>query len=327
MYNSSKPYTAKILELIKQTWEHPFYEVNDEGAYPVLRIKETNVYEKFPYQIDHTDGIGTKGYYHWQAKTWAEAVQDAMAMNLNDLAMAGAIATKMQSHIVLPTENDEIVGAIVENLVKECKKREIIYTGGETSIQWNMSGMDLSITMSGLVKELRPNQCQLGDYVLALPSNGLHSNGFTLVHQLFKEEMLEEFTTPTAIYYDAIRNLPSLEKVSAMMHITGGGLGKLHRILPNDLDLYIDGGFMLSLVPPPAIYHLIKERGRLDNETMYSNFNCGIGFVICGPEKVIKSLDGLFGGSSIVGRIEKGSGEITVLSAFPPYDGRVFVIE
>src|SRR3990167_10458658 len=84
MYDPIKPYKKQILDAIKKTWKTPFVTVKS-GVYPVITKKFD-----FP-EVDHTDGIGTKGYYHWKAGTLKNAVIDALAMNLNDLAMARAV--------------------------------------------------------------------------------------------------------------------------------------------------------------------------------------------------------------------------------------------
>lgn len=80
MYDPTKPYKKQILELIKQTWETPYVSVKGD-IYPIIE-------RKFSYpEVDHTDGIGTKGVYHWQQRTFGNAALDALAMNLNDLAL------------------------------------------------------------------------------------------------------------------------------------------------------------------------------------------------------------------------------------------------
>src|SRR3989338_1373242 len=110
MYNPVKPYKKKILELIQTTWDTPLVKVS-EGIYPIIT-------KKFSYpEVDHTDGIGTKGIYHWQQETFAYAVRDAMAMNLNDLALCRARPYKLQNHILVPTEDARLL-KIIRALVK-----------------------------------------------------------------------------------------------------------------------------------------------------------------------------------------------------------------
>src|SRR3989344_797192 len=124
MYNPTKPYKYKILKLIESTWDTPYVKV-EKGLYPVIKKKFSAL------EISHTDGIGTKGSYHWKKRTFKNAVLDALAMNLNDLAMVGAIPYAIQNHIVLPKDDHEAILAIVKRLLAECRQRNIAMTGGE----------------------------------------------------------------------------------------------------------------------------------------------------------------------------------------------------
>jgi len=213
MYNPAKPYKREIIKLIKKTWETPYVSVTS-GTYPVIK-------KKFLYpEVDHTDGIGTKGYYHWQKRTFKNAVLDALAMNLNDLAMMGAVPYKLQNHIIIPEDDSQAILAIVKNLVVECRKRKIAITGGETSIQNNLEGLDISITISGFITKLRPNKFLIGNVLIGLPSNGLHANGFTRVRELFAKSFKWEFVAPTVVYSDLLLSLVNRYNISGMAHIT-----------------------------------------------------------------------------------------------------------
>jgi phosphoribosylaminoimidazole (AIR) synthetase len=94
IYDPSKPYKVKILKLIEDTWKTPYLKV-EKGLYPIL-FKKFNLKE-----VQHTDGIGTKGVYHWKKKTFKNAVVDAMAMNLNDLAMVGVVSPPLISNTLV----------------------------------------------------------------------------------------------------------------------------------------------------------------------------------------------------------------------------------
>ena len=89
-----------MLRLIQETWNTPHVEV-ENNIYPIIKKKFS-----FP-EIDHTDGIGSKALYHWQQKTFKAAVLDALAMNLNDLALGRAVPYKLQNHLAMPEENFE----------------------------------------------------------------------------------------------------------------------------------------------------------------------------------------------------------------------------
>ena len=302
MYDPTKPYKKEILELIKQTWETPFVSVK-EGAYPIIE-------KRFSYpEIEHTDGIGTKGVYHWQKGTFRNAVIDALAMNLNDLAVARAVPYKLQNHIIVPVENERILG-IIKVLVEECKKRNIAITGGENSFHDNMEGLEISMTVSGFIKNPKPNKFKVGDALIGLKSNGLHSNGFTKIRKIFKEEFRLEFVEPTKIYLDTILDLDKRFDIHGMMHITGGAYTRLKDLL-NDADAKLKRSHKLQ---PQQIFRDLDERG-IPDEEMYKTFNCGIGFVLSvspkDADKIIKELD-----EDIIGEITPGTGKVRIESVF-----------
>lgn len=303
MYDPTKPATSVILKLIRSTWTTPHVRVTD-GVYPVIEKRF-----RLP-EVHHTDGIGTKGEYHWRARTFVAAALDALAMNLNDLAMAGAQAYALQNHIVLPQDDRAAILAILETLATECRQRGIAMTGGETSIHEGSPGLDVSLTVAGFVERLRRNEYRPGDVLLGLRSSGLHANGFTKVRELFGDAVQPAFTEPTAIYYDAILPLLAEVEVRAMQHITGGAFTKFKPHL-RGVDLRFDG---LRQVPMPEIFRQLYERGASDAD-MYRTFNCGVGFVLAVPEssvpKITKRLN-----ATVIGRVEQGSGRVIIDSAF-----------
>lgn len=306
MYNPIKPYKQEILSAIKKTWQTPYVSIGD-GPYPVIR-------KKFSWpEVDHTDGIGTKGVYHWQKKTFQAAVVDALAMNLNDLALVRAIPYKIQNHLTVPKE-DESVLEIIRHLAAECQKRKIAMTGGENSFHDNAEGLEISITMSGFIKKMQPNCFQVGDVLIGIASSGLHSNGFTKVRQLFKKEWRPDFVKPTAIYLDAILETARRFPINGMLHITGGAFSKLKDLLPK-----ASAVILRHALRPQTIFKEICRRGVAD-KAMYTTFNCGVGFVlsstptnISGMIKVLKKHGFR---AAPIGHIEKGAGQVYIESLF-----------
>ncbi|KKU52245.1 MAG: Phosphoribosylformylglycinamidine cyclo-ligase, partial [Parcubacteria group bacterium GW2011_GWA2_47_10b] len=304
MYNPTKPYKYQILKLIESTWHTPYVKV-ESGLYPIIT-------KKFAYpEVQHTDGIGTKGLYHWKKRTFKNAVLDALAMNLNDLAMVGATPYALQNHIVLPRDDHGAILKIVVVLAAECKKRKIAMTGGETSIHSDTKGMDISITVSGLIKRKRKNQCNVGDVLIGLASSGVHSNGITKVREVFGKEYRKEFTEPTRIYLDEILSVLDTGKVNGMMHITGGAFTKLKDILVKT-DAVISHQKILQ---PQKVFKDMHSRG-LSNKTMYSTFNCGIGFVLSVPRVEVRKILAKLKNSAVIGEVVKGSGSVFITSAF-----------
>ncbi|MBI2674477.1 MAG: hypothetical protein HYX22_01945 [Candidatus Yanofskybacteria bacterium] len=303
MYKSFKPYKQKIINEIRKTWNSPHLKIKF-NTYPVFK-------SEIPYfEVDHTDGIGTKGFYHWQRETFGAAAIDALAMNLNDLAIVRAFPYKLSNHITVPVE-DERVLKIVRAIVRECKKHKIVIVGGENSFHDNTDGLDISMTVSGFIKKPVSNRFQVGDALIGLKSNGLHSNGMTKVRQMFGKEYRKEFTIPTRIYLYDILRLTERCDVHGMMHITGGAFTKLRDILYK-VDAIIDHPNKLQ---PQGIFKEMYKK-ILSNKVMYSTFNCGIGFILSVPKHDVSKVLSCVNNACIIGRVVRGNGKIYIRSAF-----------
>jgi phosphoribosylformylglycinamidine cyclo-ligase len=308
MYDPTKPYKQQVLDIIRSTWETPYVKVKP-GAYPIIIKKFSGL------EVDHTDGIGTKGVYHWAQRTFRNASLDALAMNLNDLALARAIPYKLQNHIIIPEDDKAAIIEIVETLAEECRKRKIAITGGEISIHNNTQGIDISMTVSGFIKKDKPNQLLPGDTLIGLRSSGLHSNGFTKVREVFGDDFRPEFVEPTKIYLDDVLRLDKKYDIHGMMHITGGAYTKLKDVLHN-ADAVISKNHYLY---PQKIFLELYKRGISDQE-MYKTFNCGIGFVLGVPQKqaerTVSFLNREQDAADIIGRVVAGKGVVRIESAF-----------
>lgn len=312
MYNPAKPYKDDILALIESTWRTPHVCVR-RGVYPVIEKRFAGL------EIQHADGIGTKGWYHWRKRSFKSAVIDAFAMNANDLAMAGATSYAIVDHITTPEAGHESVLAIVRALAALCREHRIALVGGETSHQDTLDGLDVSIVMSGFVEKPRENRFCAGDLLVGLKSSGLHSNGFTRVRRVFKKgEWRADFTRPTAIYLSAILALLKKHEIHGMMHITGGAFTKLRDLLPG-LDAVIEAPRALA---PQPIFGELHKRGVSDRD-MYTTFNCGVGFVLSARPEVAERIVRATAHAAVIGRVEKGSGTVRITSAF---SGRVLAL-
>ncbi len=287
MYNTTKPYIPKILDLIKDCKK-------DIPA--------------------STDGIGTKGVYHWRQRTFRNAVLDALAMNLNDMAVIRAKATGLHNHIMIPQDDEEAILEIVDNLAEECRRRNILIYSGETAIhEQDMKGMEISISISGKYMQQRKNKFELGDLLIGLKSSGLHSNGFTKVMEIFRNEYRNEFVEPTVIYYDKILDLIKRFDIHRMTHITGGAYTKLKKFL-DGIDVRIEK----HNLKPQDIFYELYDKG-ISDEEMYKTFNCGIGFILSvqreDSNKIIEYLKSDFK-TDIIGKIVSGNGKVKINSMF-----------
>jgi phosphoribosylformylglycinamidine cyclo-ligase len=306
MYSTDKPYKKEVLDIIRATWSTPYVEVLEGGTYPVIHRKVN-----FP-EIDHTDGIGTKGLYHWRMRTFHKAICDALAMNLNDLAMAQAIPYKMQCHLTLPDECGEVVVEIMRMLAHECKIRNIAITGGETSIQNTSQCMDISLTVSGFLRNDFSNRPRAGDIIVGISSNGLHSNGFTKVREVFGEDIIRpEFVRATRLYDEAVWQVASCFNIHGMVHITGGAYLKLKEVL-RDVDARLFG------FPTDHRYPIFREiyRKGISDEEMYKTFNCGIGFMFSLSSSSARSVAQIIPEAIIIGAVQTGSGNVLIRSQF-----------
>lgn len=304
MYQTDKPYKKEILESIKKTWETQYVSVRNG-----LLTKKFN----FP-EASSTDGIGTKGIFHWNKRSFRNAVLDALAMNLNDLVLMRAKAYKLQNHIFIPEDDDEAILKIIENLVEQCKMREIAIVGGETSVHDNIRGMDISISVDGFVEIPKKNEFVNGDVLIGIKSSGLHSNGFTKVRELFQGEIKEEFTIPTLIYSDKILDINKRFEIHGLTHVTGGAFSKIKDFLVN-ADVIINN----HKLKPQNIFYEIYNKS-LSDEEMYKTFNCGIGFILGASKNaahgIVSELNLLGLKADIIGEVVKGTGKVKIKSAF-----------
>lgn len=304
MYDPTKPYKEKIIKEIKTTWKTPY-----------LSVKDSLVSKRFTYpEYHHSDGIGSKGIYHWQKRSFKPAVIDAVAMNLNDLAMVRATPYAIIDHMMLPKDDHVAILKIVSELAVICRENKIAITGGETAIHDDAAGMELSISMLGFVKEPVKNKFRRGDILIGIKSNGLHSNGFSKVREVFGKEFRPDFIKPTFVYLLEILKLVEKFDIGGMMHITGGAYTKLIDLLDENLDAKI---FRSHKLQPQKIFQEMFSRGVSEKE-MYQTFNCGIGYIFSikknQAEKclaVVKDFP-----ADIIGEIISGSGKVIVESKF-----------
>lgn len=310
MYNTVKPYSKYIISLIKKTWETPYVSYKDG-----LLFKKFNLPE-----YHHTDGIGSKGIYHWHQKSFRNAVMDAWCMNTNDLAMMRAKPYAVVDHLFLPEDSEVSILKIIRNLVDISKKNDVAITGGETSIHNNIDGLDISLTMLGFVEKRKCNMFQENDALLGIKSNGLHSNGFTKVRELFSE-FRKEFIRPTLDYSKVLFELGKKVDIHGMQHITGGAFVKLRSILPKNLGLIIGNGY--GIKPAEIFYELSNYLS--DNE-MYKTFNCGVGFIIgIDKEDVNGALNFIrkYFDADVIGKVVKGGNAVNIKSKFT---GKEFIL-
>lgn len=214
---------------------------------------------------------------------------------VNDIAVMGAKPLAVLDTIVCGKAEKETMKAFVKGISEACRENECDLVGGETSIQPEVVNPGLYIltsSIAGIVPRGRiidGTEISEGDKVLVLASNGLHTNGYTLIRLLMEkmpqikldkiegETFIEQIMRPHTSYYRAIRTLLRGNGVHGMAHITGGGIpGNLCRIIPDGLSAEID----LRKLKTLPIFTYIQKAGNIEEQEMLSTFNCGAGLLI-----------------------------------------------
>ena len=246
-------------------------------------------YEK-PVLISGTDGVGTKLRVAGTFNDYTTIGIDLVAMCVNDVICSGAKPLYFLDYISTPKIDDKL-DQIMEGIIKGCELSEVELIGGETAEHSEQSYHDLAGFCTGIVEEneiLDGSLIQKGDKVIGFPSNGLHSNGYTLIndllwrHKIFYKET-PELLTPTAIYWPRVKHYMDEIPILGMAHITGGGIPEnLPRCLPKGLSVEVN----YNAWELPDIFKKIMLAGEIPEEEMKRTFNMGIGFCIVVPPDV-----------------------------------------
>ena len=275
---------------------------------------------KEPVLVSSTDGVGTKLLVAELLDKYDTVGIDLVAMCVNDVVVAGAEPLFFLDYIACgKLDNAKLLG-LVKGITKGCREAGCTLLGGETA---ELPGIyaggkfDLAGFCLGIVdrkKIIDGSSCQVGDVVIGLASNGLHSNGFSLVRKVFsareiKKELGRELLRPTRIYVKPMLELQKKVKVKAQAHITGGGFYEnIPRVLPENLGVRINQKAWTI----PKIFRTLSRTGRIDEAEMFRTFNMGIGMIlVVSPRTAAKAmaiLAGLGQKAWIIGDLVSGRG-------------------
>ena len=273
-----------------------------------------------PVLVSGTDGVGTKLKIAFTLNKHDTVGIDCVAMCVNDVLCCGARPLFFLDYVAVGRNYPERVAEIVSGVAEGCVQAECALIGGETA---EMPGFypedeyDIAGFCVGVVereKILDPKNVNAGDVIIALPSSGVHSNGFSLVRKIFAHHDMkayvqelgrtlgEELLTPTKIYVRDV--LPVISRVKSLAHITGGGFYEnIPRALPEGLCAKIE----LARIKTPPIFDVLMRTGNINLDEMYHVFNMGVGMVIiAGSDDLVNDIDG----SYVIGEIVKGEGGI-----------------
>lgn len=276
-----------------------------------------------PVLVSGTDGVGTKLKIAFAMNRHNTVGIDCTAMCVNDVLCCGAKPLFFLDYVAVGKNIPERVAEIVSGVAEGCVQAECALIGGETA---EMPGFypedeyDIAGFCVGVVERdeiLDPASVNEGDVMIALPSSGVHSNGFSLVRKVFANNDLhsyvdelgctlgEELLRPTRIYVKDV--MPVLRKVKSIAHITGGGFWEnIPRALPEGLSAKIN----LKSVKTPPIFDLIMKSGNIDSNEMYHVFNMGVGMVLIvdgnNADDVLRAVKD----SYVMGEVVRGEGGI-----------------
>lgn len=294
---------------------------------------------KHPVLVASTDGVGTKLKIAFMMDKHDTIGIDLVAMSVNDILVLGAeplfFLDYMASGKIVPKKLKEVLKGIADG----CCESECSLLGGETPEMpdiYKKNEYDLAGFAVGIVEKdriINGNKIGPGDVVIGLSSNGLHSNGFSLVRKvIFETAKLkvnskidaidgtigEELLKPTRIYVKPIKGLlrqyGSKRVIKGMAHITGGGLvDNIPRILPPKCSVRINK----NTWPVPKIFEVIKDLGNITESEMYHVFNMGIGMVLVASKRfapsIIKKLEQMNENAFIIGSVIKGNGSVKIV--------------
>tara|TARA_Y100001958_G_C21203073_1_gene529460 strand:+ start:198 stop:1232 length:1035 start_codon:yes stop_codon:yes gene_type:complete len=257
---------------------------------------------KNPVIVSATDGVGTKLEIANQLKKFDTIGIDLVAMCVNDLIVQGAKPLFFLDYIAIGKVEKNKYKNILKGIYKGCKISNCYLSGGETAEMpgiYNKDKFDLAGFSVGLVdkkKILDGKKIKNDNLLLAIPSSGLHSNGFSLVRYILKikriknKKLLGKLLTPTKIYVNEVLKLHAKGLINGCCNITGGGIiENLPRILPKDKAVKIN----LDKIKTLNIFKFIKNNNISDLE-MLKTFNCGIGFCLIVNKKNLEKVRRIF---------------------------------
>mgnify|MGYP000666269815 FL=1 len=262
---------------------------------------------KAPVLVSGTDGVGTKLKLAIDHNKHDTIGIDAVAMCVNDILTTGAEPLYFLDYIATNKVVPEVIEQIVKGVSDGCEATHTALIGGETAEMGEMyheGEYDLAGFAVGAVEKdeyIDGSEVEEGQIIIGLASNGIHSNGYSLVRKLIEESginlndsfdgstYLDTFLAPTQLYVKPILTLKEKVKIKGMNHITGGGFYEnIPRGLPNGLAAKID----TQSFPTPKVFEWLQQQADIETSEMYNVFNMGIGYtVIVNKEDVSKALD------------------------------------
>ena len=285
---------------------------------------------KEPVLVSGTDGVGTKIRIAQLMDKHDTVGIDCVAMCVNDIICCGAKPLFFLDYIAIGKNEPEKVATLVSGVAEGCVQSGCALIGGETAEHPGMMAADdydlagFSVGLVDKAKVIDHNTMAPGDAILALPSSGIHSNGFSLVRKVFDVEhadlnvysdelgrtLGEALLEPTRIYVKPVLRCLEAANVKGISHITGGGFFEnIPRCLPEGLTAKIDK----AAVKTPPIFAMLQSKGNIPEHDMFNTYNMGVGMtVIVAKEDVDRAIAALDCGAYVIGEIVSGEERVTL---------------
>ncbi len=279
---------------------------------------------KQPRIVACTDGVGTKIEISNILNKFDTIGIDLVAMSVNDLIVQGAKPLLFLDYISINKIDLKKLKAIIKGIKKGCDQSECELVGGETAEMpgtYEKGKFDIAGFAVGVVgknKILYKNKIKKNNLILAIPSSGLHANGFSLVRYLIKQKKINikknkflksELLKPTKIYVKEVMSLVNKNLINGCANITGGGLSdNIKRIVPGKLSAYIN----LNKIKTSKIFNWLRKNGISEKE-MLKTFNCGVGFCLIIESKNLKKINKFFSKKYrpyVIGKIFEGKSKV-----------------
>ena len=279
---------------------------------------------KKPKIVACTDGVGTKVEIANTLNKFDTIGIDLVAMSVNDLIVQGAKPLLFLDYISINKIDLKKLKSILKGIVKGCKISNCELVGGETAEmpgtyakgKFDIAGFAVGIVDSNKILDKR--NIKKDNLILAVPSNGIHSNGYSLVRYVLKKNNIDfknnkflkkELIKPTKIYVNEILNLIKSKLLNSCANITGGGLeDNIKRVIPDGLSANID----LNKVKTKKIFKWLKQNNINDKE-MLKTFNCGVGFCLIIKPQNLKKINKFFNKEFkpyVIGKITSGKNKV-----------------
>ena len=297
-------------------------KLNNIGGFGSISSIPNNL--KRPKIVACTDGVGTKIEIANILNKYDTIGIDLVAMSVNDLIVQGAKPLLFLDYISINKINLKKLKSIIKGIIKGCKISNCELVGGETAEMpgtYEKGKFDLAGFAVGVVDEkkiLNKKKIKKNDLLLAIPSSGVHSNGYSLVRYVLKKNNInlnknqflkKELLKPTKIYVKEVLNLINKNLISGCANITGGGLGdNIRRVIPSGMVADID----LEKIKTKKIFKWLKQNN-IDDEEMLRTFNCGVGFCLIVNPKNLDKITKFFTKEFkpyVIGRITKGKDKV-----------------